>query len=1046
MSFVHKERFSIKGMSCAACQARIERAVSQLEGVDEVSVQLLQNTMTVTYQDKLSSDDILTAVKGAGYEAALIDLSIGTKQQSAYTQEVVQREAAFFKILIASIAVTIVLMCISMAPMFGIIFIDSAHDNAYIQLVLSLIVIALNYNYFNSGFKGLVKFSPNMDSLVSISVGASFIYSCAALAHMPEGLNVDHAHDYALYFESCATILTLVSVGRYLESKAKRKALDANNALLELAPTHVNVRRIKSRASACCSADTNNGSCDTSDHELASSSNASKANLVSAQESKDLASDPQYDASKYYEESIPLSEVKVGDEIVVRLGDRIGADGIVIEGSAYVDESALTGEPMPVKKEIGSQVQSATFLTSGYMIYRVQKVGKDTTLSKIIELVNEANSQKAPIARLADKVAYYFVPAVILIAIITGAIWILAGYPGNVALTFAVSVLVISCPCALGLATPTAITVATGRAASVGVLFKSPQALENLHRINTLIFDKTGTVTVGKMDVMAVNALHEDELSVSEVLRVAHALETRSEHPIAKAITSYANNVAEKVGFQSSAVNGEHVATVSFNAAADLSVEQFNNLEGKGVTALINGHRYYMGSKKFLCDTIAQAHAMLPTDPVDDRPYDPDIKEERKHIGKKYISVYLFDDTKCYAIFELGDQIKDSAYGAASDVKLLGVCPVMVSGDSEEVVSYVASQLDIKSYLGSCMPEDKAQYIKMLSYEGAVTAMIGDGVNDAPSLRAADVGISLTGATDIATSCADVILVRNDLTKVVDAIALSRLTIRNIKENLFWAFIYNIICIPLAAGVLFIPLGLQLNPMIAALLMSLSSLCVVTNALRLRNMPLADALKYFDANNIRVGLAAHESVFSIIKAHATVAALSTRASKSDPSVTEVACKYNRNKDMLSPSASQSLVYAQETVVTEHHTNQDHKSSASEPQQVHKLAHEQAQAAQVHEPAQAVQEQAQSEPQQAQGSGDANGEKSIEKIIKIEGMSCQHCVKSVTKALNAVAGCSVVEVSLENKCARVSVDQSVTDEALSQAVTEDGFEVLGVEQA
>ena len=992
MSLVHKERFSIKGMSCAACQARIERAVSQLEGVDEVSVQLLQNTMTVTYQDNLSSDDILTAVKGAGYEAALIDLSIGTKQQSAYTQEVVQREAAFFKILIASIAVTIVLMCISMAPMFGIIFIDSAHDNAYIQLVLSLIVIALNYNYFNSGFKGLVKFSPNMDSLVSISVGASFIYSCAALAHMPEGLNVDHAHDYALYFESCATILTLVSVGRYLESKAKRKALDANNALLELAPTHVNVRRIKSQASACSSADTDNGSCGLSDHELASSSNASKANLVSAQESKDLASDPQYDASKYYEESIPLSEVKVGDEIVVRLGDRIGADGIVIEGSAYVDESALTGEPMPVKKEIGSQVQSATFLTSGYMIYRVQKVGKDTTLSKIIELVNEANSQKAPIARLADKVAYYFVPAVISIAIITGAIWILSGYPGNVALTFA-----------------------TGRAASVGVLFKSPQALENLHRINTLIFDKTGTVTVGKMDVMAVNALHEDELSVSEVLRVAHALETRSEHPIGKAITSYANNVAEKLGFQSSAVNGEHVATVSFNAAADLSVEHFNNLEGKGVTALINGHRYYMGSKKFLCDTIAQAHAMLPTDPVDDRPYDPDIKEERKHIGKKYISVYLFDDTKCYAIFELGDQIKDSAYGAASDVKLLGVCPVMVSGDSEEVVSYVASQLDIKSYLGSCMPEDKAQYIKMLSYEGAVTAMIGDGVNDAPSLRAADVGISLTGATDIATSCADVILVRHDLTKVVDAIALSRLTIRNIKENLFWAFIYNIICIPLAAGVLFIPLGLQLNPMIAALLMSLSSLCVVTNALRLRNMPLADALKYFDANNIRVGLAAHESVFSIIKAHATVAALSTRASKSDPSVTEVASKYNRNKDMLSPSASQSLVYAQETVVTERNNNQDHVPSASEPQQV-------------------------------QGTGDAKGENSMEKIIKIEGMSCQHCVKSVTKALNAVAGCSVVEVSLENKCARVSVDQSVTDEALSQAVTEDGFEVLGVEQA
>lgn len=1008
MSQMHKQSFSIQGMSCAACQARIERTVRALEGVDEVSVQLLQNSMTVRYNNGLTVEHIIHAVNGAGYKATPSDDSVIAHTSSEDAAAAAALESRRFKKLIASVVLTIILMVFSMGPMVGLTLLSSAQTSAYIQLVLCLMVMGLNLHYFNSGFKGLIKLSPNMDSLVAMSVGASFIYSCASLGHMPTGLTMEHAHDFALYFESCATILTLVSVGKYLESKAKRKAVDAVSSLYELAPEKVTVRRRKGAAAAsCCSTNASDSSCACdAKGEDAGAAAAASAGADASECSSAAAVD-----GEVYEVTVPVSEVKPGDEVVMRPGDRAGVDGVVIEGTAFFDESALTGEPMPVKKEVGATVQSATFVSSGYLVYRVEKVGKDTALSKIIELVNEANSQKAPIARLADKVSYYFVPSVIALAFITGAIWIFAGAEVNVALTFAVSVLVISCPCALGLATPTAITVATGRAASLGVLFKSPEALENLQRINTLVFDKTGTVTVGKMDVVNVQVLHEDELNKQRVLKIAQALESRSEHPIAKAVAGYAAKAEQDAAAADAAASAAA-------GASELDVAEFTNHDGKGVTAIVDGKRYFMGSHKFLEATIADVKSELPEKEVDNRPYDPDIKEERKHVGNQYVTIYLFDESKCYAIFELGDELKDTSIEAVAEVKALGISPVMVSGDSEEVVSYVSSQAGIRSYLSGCMPQDKAEYINMIRKEGAIAGMIGDGVNDAPSLRAADVGISLTGATDIATSCADVILMRNDMRSLAHAIELSRLTIRNIKENLFWAFIYNIICIPLAAGLLYVPLGMQLNPMIAALMMSLSSLCVVSNALRLRNQDLEIAIEKSDENNAKVGLAAHESVFSVIKAHAAIAALRNQIAATSP-VAEASAELAHNTDGQADAAASNASAVSNATVANNGNAANSSACANESNK-------------------------DSSASCCCANNESSGVNVMQKLVKIDGMSCQHCVKSVTKALGAVPGCTVDEVSLENKCAKVTVDASVTDEALLKAVNDDGFEAKGVE--
>ena len=493
-----------------------------------------------------------------------------------------------------------------------------------------------------------------------------------------------------------------------------------------------------------------------------------------------------------------LEMVQVGDEVVLRSGDRVGVDGVVIEGSGYFDESALTGESAQVKKEVGGQVLSATYLRHGYVVFKAQRVGSDTTLAQIIALVDDANSKKAPIARLADKVAFYFVPAVIAIAIITSLIWLALGAPATQALTFAVSVLVVSCPCALGLATPTAIMVATGRAAALGVLFKSPEALEKLAAVDTMVLDKTGTITVGKMQVVSAD-LADSSYDRAEILALAAALESRSEHPIAAAIVSYCQEQQPKLERP--------------------ELQHFATLQGQGVSAQVKGTTWYLGSRSLL-------EQVMGTDA-------PSSTQ-----SARFTSVYLFTAEQVLAQFALGDELKEGAANMVTALRSLGVSPVMLSGDNQGVVAAVAQDAGIVAARGECMPQHKSECLTALRANAHNVAMMGDGINDAPALASADVGISLSGSTDIAKSCADIVLMQDKLGRLVDAVQLSRLTLRNIKENLFWAFCYNVICIPLAAGVFYVSFGLELNPMIAALLMSLSSLCVVSNALRLRRLSL----------------------------------------------------------------------------------------------------------------------------------------------------------------------------------------------------------------
>ena len=767
---LNRQNFSVTGMSCAACKARIERAVMKVPGVISVSVQLLQNAMTVIFDErKCSAATIVAAVEHAGYGATPVT---STQQlHQADDSEVSTRH----KKLLGSIVLTVLIMLLSMGPMVGLNVIPMAEANAYGQMGLCLMVIALNSHYFSNGFKALLHLGPNMDSLVAVGAGASFLASAISVMYIgPDENAATLHHNHYLYFESVATILTLVSVGKFFESKAKLKAINAISALYDLAPERVVVRRPKNQA---CPA--------ASKSPKAAKEPAAKKGQAGHKEQaapKDAAGAGAAD-SAYEEVSVPLEMVQVGDEVVLRSGDRVGVDGVVIEGSGYFDESALTGESAQVKKEV---------------VFKAQRVGSDTTLAQIIALVDDANSKKAPIARLADKVAFYFVPAVITIALFTGLIWLALGAPATQALTFAVSVLVVSCPCALGLATPTAIMVATGRAAALGVLFKSPEALEKLAAVDTMVLDKTGTITVGKMQVVSAD-LADSSYEKNEVLALAAALESRSEHPIAAAIVSYCQEQQPKLELP--------------------ELQHFATLQGQGVSAQVKGTTLYLGSRSLL-EQVMGAAAPSSTQ------------------SARFTSVYLFTAEQVLAQFALGDELKEGAANMVTALRSLGVSPVMLSGDNQGVVAAVAQDAGIVAARGECMPQHKSECLTALRAQSHNVAMMGDGINDAPALASADVGISLSGSTDIAKSCADIVLMQDKLGRLVDAVQLSRLTLRNIKENLFWAFCYNVICIPLAAGVFYVSFGLELNPMIAALLMSLSSLCVVSNALRLRRLSL----------------------------------------------------------------------------------------------------------------------------------------------------------------------------------------------------------------
>ena len=741
---MQKQSFDVIGMSCAACAARVDKAVREIAGVNDCSVALLKNRMTVIYDEsKVSPQIIEDAVKKAGYKAL-----VSTEKSFAATIDDSSVKAQKRR-LILSVILTLLLMLVSMGPMIGIVLIKDALINAQVQLFITILVIFLQFDYFKNGFKALFNLAPNMDSLVAVGAGASFLFSFCNMAKLNLGDDIALLHhEVPLYFESVATILTLVYVGKYFEQKAKLKTTDAVAKLMDLAPKTARIKE------------------------------GDKEAVVDA------------------------AMLKVGDTIILKAGESAPCDGIVLDGNGFFNESALNGESKPIKKEKDSTVYTAAVLMQGYLEIKATAVGQDTTFSKIIALIDDVTSKKAPIARIADKVAAYFVPAVIIIAVITGLIWWALGYGFALALTFAVSVLVVSCPCALGLATPTAIMAGTGKAASLGVLFKSPDAIEVLHKADTIVFDKTGTLTYGKMAVQFIKA--SDKALENIYLMIAKSLEEKSDHPLAKAIVSKA---------------------LELNLLS-YAVSNYKLNEGLGIEGTIDGELYQLGGVNFV-----KALSINLSE--------EDSKTIADYEAQGFTVLCLMNRQKLLCIFAIGDEIKHEALAIIKALKSENIKTVMLTGDSDGAAAYVARKLGLDDYKSSLMPADKADIIKEYQKQGHIVAMVGDGINDALSLTVADVGIGVSGASDIALSSCDVVLMKDNLYDVLTAKIMSVKTIINIKQNLFWAFIYNVICIPLAAGAFYLSYHLRLTPMMAALLMSLSSICVVTNALRLVTVKIA---------------------------------------------------------------------------------------------------------------------------------------------------------------------------------------------------------------
>lgn len=712
-----KSVFNITGMSCAACAARVDKAVSAVRGVQSVAVNLLKNTMRVEYDEKtVSPAVIVSAVERAGYGARVL----GEKQPTEQRSENLEGR------LIVSVCATLFLMTLTMGGMIGLPVPEmSAESFGLTQFLLTLVVLFANADFFKKGFKTLFAGAPTMDSLIALGAGAAVTYSVAGL----------YQNQTALYFESAAMILTLVLFGRYLEAGAKAKTAQAIAELASLAPQTAVVLK--------------NGT----------------------------------------EQTVAIADLAVGDLIVVKTGERVAADGIVVEGAASVDESALTGESLPVQKTVGDTVKTATFAVSGRIVLRAEKIGRDTALAQIIRLVDEATSSKAPIARLADKISGVFVPVVITAAVLTFAVWMICGAGTAFALEKAIAVLVISCPCALGLATPTAIMVGTGRGAKAGVLFKSAQALETVGRADVIALDKTGTITVGKPFVTDI--LGDED----EVLRLAAALETQSEHPLSRAIIERAGN-------------------------RDLpAVSGFKQIVGRGITGIINGE---------LC-AVGNAAAAI------DNPFAAGAEQWKEHAKT---ALFVVKGGKTIGAIAVADKVKSDAKAAVERLEKAKVSVVMLTGDNEKTARAVAKQAGISAVFAKMSPQDKDAEILALQQGGHTVVMAGDGINDAPALARADVGMAMGRGTDVALDCADVVLTNNDLFSVVFAVELGRAVLKNIKENLFWAFFYNAVGIPVAAGVLYPYFGITLSPMIAAAAMSCSSISVVLNALRLRRFNL----------------------------------------------------------------------------------------------------------------------------------------------------------------------------------------------------------------
>lgn len=736
-----KEKMDIGGMTCSACQAHVQKCVSTLPGVKEVEVNLLLNNMVVTYDENITSQsDIVNAVASGGYQA-FPKQNLQTEKKMTVLDDGKQS----LKNLWLCIGLLLVLMYISMGHMVGLplpailVGQENAISFAMTQLIITTIIMSIQKHYYINGWKALKHRAANMDTLIMLGSGAAYLYGIFAIYAIGYGLGhqdlvMVHHYLHHLYFESAAMIVTLISVGKYLEARSKKKTSAAISKLMALAPDTVRILK--------------------DDKEI----------------------------------ETPISEVKVGDYIVVKSGERIGVDGKVISGHGVLDTSALTGESMPVEKQVDDEVMNATVLINGHLVYEATHVGNDTTLSKIIDLVSEASASKAPISRLADKVSAIFVPTVMMIAVITLIVWLLLGKDFSFALSMATSVLVISCPCALGLATPTAIMVGTGKGAENGILIKSAESLEIAHEIDTIVLDKTGTITYGKPQVVAI----ETTMPENELLSYVASLETISNHPLAKAILARAKDLPK------------------------YPCDDGKDYIGKGLVGTINGHQIAIGNEKL-------------------HEGDQAVKAKMESCAKQGMTpLAVFMDQQFVALIGIADALKPSSATAIAQFRKMGIHVKMLTGDHPATANALGKQVGIDDVISEVLPQDKEKIVSDLVQSGHRVMMVGDGINDAPALMSASVGVAIGAGSDIALDAADIVLMRDDLVDVASAIELSRAVIRNIKQNLFWAFFYNSIGIPLAAGVFYQLNGLVLSPMFAAACMSLSSVCVVSNALRLR--------------------------------------------------------------------------------------------------------------------------------------------------------------------------------------------------------------------
>lgn len=747
------KKFNVTGMTCSACSASVEKAVKKLEGINSVSVNLLTNSMVVHYNEEvIDENNIIEAVTSAGYGASVFSKNkneIKVSDKMRVEDEIKEMK----KRLIISFAFLIPLMYISMGHMMGLPLpsflsgLENAISYGMTQFLLALIIVYVNRKYYQVGFKTLFKGSPNMDTLIAIGSSAAMVYGIFAIYRMGYGLGIQdfelvEKYHMDLYFESAAMILALITLGKYLEKKSKGKTSEAITKLMDLAPKTATVLR-------------NN---------------------------KEL--------------TISIEDVIKDDIVIVKPGESIPVDGVIIEGNSSIDQSAITGESIPVEKNVGDKVIAATINKNGYFKFKAEKVGDDTTLAQIISLVEDASSSKAPIAKLADKISGIFVPVVISISIISTIVWLLVGKSFEFSLSIGIAVLVISCPCALGLATPVAIMVGTGKGAENGILIKSAEALETAHKIKTVVLDKTGTITEGKPKVTDI--IVNSNINKNELLKIAASIEKPSEHPLADAIIEKAKK--------------ENITL--------LDVDNFISITGKGIKAEINNKIYYSGNL-----------SLMKENNIDCSNFEKVIN----NLAQKGKTPLCFSDNSILlGVIAVADIIKPTSKKAIEEFKKMGINIVMLTGDNKNTAEAIRKELNIDKVIAEVLPQDKEKEVRKIQESGKKVAMIGDGINDAPALARADIGIAIGAGTDIAIESADIVLMKNDLLDGVTTIKLSKAVIKNIKENLFWAFFYNAIGIPLAAGVFYNILGWKLNPMFGAFAMSLSSVCVVLNALRLK--------------------------------------------------------------------------------------------------------------------------------------------------------------------------------------------------------------------